>query len=394
LPRSGLSLRVLILETGPVTERLRVRAIDDDEGGRLVRIIRRGSGSVVTWRRAQMVLLSAQGMDAAAIAKVAFTSEDRVRDVIRNFNADGFSSLYPKYKGGHPPKFTLLQRREIKKIAKSKPVEHDLPFSTWSLAKLADFLVAEGVVDDISHEGLRVLLREEGVSFQRVKTWKASKDPDYAAKKARVEHLYAIADREVVPEPGEPEVIFCVDEFGPLNLQPRPGRQWAAVSGKRKEPGRAPRPRMRATYTRTEGVRHLFAALELGEDKLFGHIKPRKTRARFLEFCRYLRTRYPSSVRIAIICDNFSPHLTTRKDARVGTWAMANNVEIAYTPTNSSWLNRIEAQFTALRYFTLDGTDHPGHKEQASMIRRYIIWRNNHAYDEKLRRIVDRANVA
>ena len=191
---------MLIPETGPVTERLRVREIDDDEGQRLVRIIRRGSGSVVTWRRAQMVLLSAQGMDVPAIAKVAFTSEDRVRDVIRNFNADGFGSLYPKYNGGHPPKFTLSQRREIKKIAKAKPAEHDLPFSTWSLAKLADFLVAEGVVDDISHEGLRALLREEGVTFQRLKTWKASKDPRYAAKKARVEHLYAIADREVTPE--------------------------------------------------------------------------------------------------------------------------------------------------------------------------------------------------
>jgi hypothetical protein len=70
-----------------------------------------------------------------------------------------------------------------------------------------------------------------------------------------------------------------MDEFGPLNLQPRPGRQWAAVSGKKKEPGRAPRPRMRATCTRTAGVRHLLAAYELGEDKLFGHIKPRKTRA-------------------------------------------------------------------------------------------------------------------
>jgi len=256
-----------------VSERLRVREIDDDEGRQLVRIIRRGSGSVVTWRRAQMVLLSAQGMDAAAIAKVAFTSEDRVRDVIRNFNADGFTSLYPKYSGGHPPKFTLGQRREIKKIAKSKPAEHDLPFSTWSLAKLADFLVAEGVVDDISHEGLRVLLRAEGVTFQRLKTWKASKDPDYAAKKARVEQLYAIADREAVPAGGDPEVIFCVDEFGPLNLQPRPGRQWAAVSGKGKEPGRAPRPR--ATYTRKAGVRHLFAAYELGEDKLYGHITSR-----------------------------------------------------------------------------------------------------------------------
>jgi transposase len=389
-----LSRVVLILETGRVSERLRVREIDDDEGHRLVRIVRRGSGSVVTWRRAQMVLLSAQGMDAAAIAKVAFTSEDRVRDVIRNFNADGFASLYPKYRGGRAPKFSLGQRREIKKIAKSRPVEHDLPFSTWSLPKLAEFLVAEGVVDDISHEGLRTMLREEGVSFQRLKTWKTSKDPDYAVKKARVEHLYAIADRQVIPEDGEPEVIFCVDEFGPLNLQPRPGRQWAAVGGKRKEPGRAPRRRMRATYTRTAGVRHLFAAYELGEDKLLGHVKPRKTRTRFLEFCRYLRSLYPPEVRIAIVCDNFSPHLTTIKDGRVGAWAQANNVEIAYTPTNSSWLNRVEAQFTALRYFALDGTDHPSHKEQASMIRRYIIWRNNHAYDELLRQVVTRANVA
>ena len=49
--------------------RLRVREIDDDEGQQLVRIVRRGSGSVVTWRRAQMVLLSAQGMDVPAIAR-------------------------------------------------------------------------------------------------------------------------------------------------------------------------------------------------------------------------------------------------------------------------------------------------------------------------------------
>jgi transposase len=385
---------VLIAETGAVSERLRVREIDDDEGARLLRIIRRGTGSVVTWRRAQMVLLSAQGMDAPAIARVAFTSEDRVRDVIRNFNADGFASLYPKYKGGRPPKFTLAQRREVKKIAKSRPAEHDLPFSAWSLSKLGEFLVAEGVVDDISHEGLRVLLREEGVSFQRLKTWKASKDPEYEVKKARVEHLYAIADREVIPEAGEPQVIFCVDEFGPLNLQPRPGRQWAAVSGKGKEPGRAPRRRMRATYHRTAGVRHLFAAYELGEDKLFGHIKPRKTRGRFLEFCRYLRSLYPPQTRIAIVCDNFSPHLTTAKDRRVGEWAKTSNVEIAYTPTNSSWLNRMEAQFTALRYFALDGTDHATHHEQASMIRRYIIWRNNHAYDQRLRQVITRANVA
>jgi len=63
--RAPASLRVLVAETGPVTGHLRAREIDD-EGRRLVRIVRRDSGSVVTWRRAQMVLLSAQGMDVSA----------------------------------------------------------------------------------------------------------------------------------------------------------------------------------------------------------------------------------------------------------------------------------------------------------------------------------------
>ena len=111
---------------------------------------------------------------------------------------------------------------------------------------------------------------------------------------------------------------------------------------------------------------------------MYGHVKKTKTRTKFLEFCRYLRTLYPADVRIAIVCDNFSPHLTTKRCRRVAAWAQANNVEIAYTPTNSSWLNRIEAQFTGLRYFALDGTDHPSHKAQGSMIRRYILWRNSH----------------
>lgn len=209
-----------------------------------------------------------------------------------------------------------------------------------------------------------------------------------------MEHLYAIADGEVIPEAGEPEVVFCMDEFGPLNLQPHPGRQWAERGGKGKDLDREPRPRRRATYTRPHGVRHLFAAYDLARDKLYGHIKKTKNRSKFLEFCRYLRTLYPPTVRLAIVCDNYSPHLTTKRCRRVADWAEANNVEIAYTPTNSSWLNRIEAQFTALRYFTLDGTDHRTHKAQCSMIRRYIIWRNKHTADERLRTLVARANVA
>lgn len=58
-----------------------------------------------------MVLLSAQGMPVGA---------------------DGLDSPYPRYKGGRPKTFPLPERREIKKMARSAPVEHGLPFSTWS----------------------------------------------------------------------------------------------------------------------------------------------------------------------------------------------------------------------------------------------------------------------
>ncbi len=94
------------------TRGVRVREIDDDEGRRLLRVIRRGTGSVVTWRRAQMVMLSAQGISVARVAEVTFTSADRIRDVIHNFNTDGFDSFYPKYKGGRPKTFTLPSAAE------------------------------------------------------------------------------------------------------------------------------------------------------------------------------------------------------------------------------------------------------------------------------------------
>jgi hypothetical protein len=283
---------------------------------------------------------------------------------------------------------------ESDRLKRMVPTGHGLPFSRWSLAKLAGFLVAEGVVDDISREGLRALLRAENVSFQAVKTWKASADPDYAAKKARVDHLYAIADGEAAARPGDPDVVVCVDEFGPLNLQPRPGRAWARIGGTARDPGEAPRRRLRATYHRTGGVRHLFAALELGTDTMYGHFKRRKRHGEFLQFCRYLRSLHPADVRIAIVYDNFSPHLSTRKDKRVGQRAAASNAEIACTPANSWWMNRLECQSTALREFTLNGTGHATHREQGSMIRRYITWRNRHTADPRLRRIVKRACAA
>ena len=128
---------------------------------------------------------------------------------------------------------------------------------------------------------------------------------------------------------------------------------------------------------------------------MYGHVKKRKRRIEFLEFCRYLRSLYPPEVRIAIVLRQLQPapdHQEVTRESAAGPRRTTSRSPTR--PTNSSWLNRIEAQFTALRYFTLDGTDHASHREQASMIRRYIAWRNRNTDNPRLRRIVNRANVA
>ena len=96
--------------------RVALREITPQEGNRVLRIVRRGTGSVVTWRRAQIKLLSAQGMSPPRISEVVFTDPDTVREVIHYFNRDGYEALYPRYRGGRPPTLTLPKRQEIKRI--------------------------------------------------------------------------------------------------------------------------------------------------------------------------------------------------------------------------------------------------------------------------------------
>jgi hypothetical protein len=155
-----------------------------------------------------------------------------------------------------------------------------------SLNKLADYL-AEHRRLPVSAETVRRVLREAGVTWQATKTWKASRDPDFAAKMARILALY-------VAPPADGRVI-CVDEFGPLNLIPRPGRGWFGTG----------RPaRRRATYTRTARVRQMFGALDLASGQMFYRFRDRKRWREFLDFCRQLRRRFPTG-RLYLVCDNY-----------------------------------------------------------------------------------------
>ena len=115
------------------------------------------------------------GMPVPRIAEVACTSPDRVRDVIHNFDADGFDALYPRYRGGRPATFSADQRAEITKVARGRPTDHGLPVSTLEPAEAGRVpgrqgVVAKGWSTIISHQGLGLLLGQEGGSVQRVQS--------------------------------------------------------------------------------------------------------------------------------------------------------------------------------------------------------------------------------
>jgi transposase len=182
------------------------------------------------------MLASAQRWPVRDIADLAQVSQRYVRQVIHDFNETGFAALDPKWSGGAPETIDDTTRTQIRAIAGCDPRALGQPFSTWSLAKLCDYLIEAGIVAAISRETLRRILREGGVTWQTTKTWKASTDPEFLPKMRRVLDLY-----DQRPSDGR---VICVDVFGPMNLLPRKGKAWRPAG----------RPaRQRATYRRTQG---------------------------------------------------------------------------------------------------------------------------------------------
>jgi transposase len=354
-----------------------VRSLDPDEAQRLVKITRTARDRV-RLRRAGIVLASFQGRSASEAAEMFAASAQYAREVIHAFNESGFAALDPKWSGGRPKRFGPPVRETVCRIAKTPPHKLGRPFTTWSLSKLVEYL-AEHKHIKISTESVRQILRDAGINWQATKTWKASRDPDFAQKMARVLDLY--------DHPPADARVICADEFGPLNLQPRPGRGWFPAG----------RPaRLRATFNRTGGVRHMFAALDLATGQMFYRFRDRKRWTEFLGFLKQLRARFPTG-KLYVVCDNFSPH----KKAEVVDWCQANQIELVFTPSNASWLNWIECEFTALRYFTLDGSDYPSHTAQEAAIAGYVRWHNKRAQpkrrfaiDSKIRRPDYLPNVA
>jgi hypothetical protein len=95
----------------------------------------------------------------------------------------------------------------------ARSADHGLPFSAWSLSKLAVYLIAQRVVGDIPTRGCACYCASRVSPCQAVRIWKTSADPDYEAKKNRVPAVVRDRRQASRARPGDPTVVNCMDEL-------------------------------------------------------------------------------------------------------------------------------------------------------------------------------------
>jgi transposase len=291
-----------------------VRSLSHQEAVRLKRMSTRAEHQSTRIRAAILLALNVK-TPVPQIARMWLTDESRVRKVIHEFNDEGFDSLRPDYRGGRPRRITPTERTRVVAVAGARPDTQGVPLTRWSLDRLSAHLAGEGLVISAIH--LWRLLAEAGLSFQRTRSWKASPDPDYEARAARVLELYAAA-----PFDGP---VISFDQMGPISLKPIQGAGWAA----RKRPER-----LRATYNRKHGIRYIFGALDVHRDRLYARMRPRRAGSDVLGYMRTIRLVYPARQKIYWIQDNLSANWTP--DIRA--YAANNKIELVPTPTYASYL--------------------------------------------------------
>jgi len=89
---------------------------------------------------------------------------------------------------------------------------------------------------------------------------------------------------------------------------------------------------------------------------------------------KLLRKKYRKNQRIHLILDNFSPH----RKLKVRHFCRQNNIHMIWTPTNASWLNPIECQFTHVKEFVIPGTNYQNHNELKMALNKYVGYCNKY----------------
>jgi len=125
------------------------------------------SGDPAMKHRAQVVLLSSQGYRVPEIGPLVKSHPANLRKWIHRFNERGCDGLRTIHSGGPRRRFSPQQKTEIIRLARAKPRDIGLNFTRWTLHKLAQQATKRGIVDRISHECVRQILREVRFDYRR-----------------------------------------------------------------------------------------------------------------------------------------------------------------------------------------------------------------------------------
>jgi len=348
-----------------------VRSLLHDEAVRLKRLSKRAKHQC-TRQRAAVLLASNVKMSASQIAEMWQSDPSWGRKVIHDFNERGMGSLRPRYRGGRPGRVTTDQRQQIISVAGARPDHQGVPLTRWSLPRLAIHLADEGIAQ-VSPRHLGALLAQTGLSFQRTRTWKASPDPDYEQKTARILELCA--------QPPPDGVVVSFDQMGPVSLRPVAGAGWA--------PKRRPE-RQRADYNRRHGTRYVFGAYDVHNDRLRVRLCDKRRGIDMLAFMDQIRHCYPTRQRIYWIQDNLSANWIP--DIR--TYAANHRIELVATPTYASYLNPVECHFTPISQFVVANADYLDWDAFAFALARHVTYRNGDHRDRRIAAAEARHRIA
>ncbi len=136
--------------------------------------------------RAHIILLAAeQGMVARQIAAIVRLNEESVRQWLKRYQAEGIEGLKDNPRPGMEPTVTKEYRTKLVNAVRRRPRSLGLPFSMWTLQRLADYLAEETGLR-VSYETVRRYLAQAGIVMSRPQHKVSSPDPDYEVKKRRL----------------------------------------------------------------------------------------------------------------------------------------------------------------------------------------------------------------
>lgn len=144
------------------------------------------SSDAFVLRRCQILLASARGERAIAIAQQLGCDDQTVRNVIHGFNSSALAVLHEGSSRPHRlhTSFSEEGLQRLKDLLHRRPSDFGKERSTWTLQLAAQVSFEQGIsATPISDESVRRALKRLKTNWKRAKHWITSPDPLYLQKK-------------------------------------------------------------------------------------------------------------------------------------------------------------------------------------------------------------------